>query len=91
MRVCDVCKVEDGITPAELVVQDKPHKEGPDAWTAIGNMDLCDPCREHFRRREWYILAQRAKQVVIRSFLASEVRRASGGKDTGEIPIQKES
>ena len=88
MRVCDVCKVEDGITPAELMVQDKPHKEGPDAWTALGNMDLCDPCREHFRRKEWYILAQRAKQVVIRPYLASEVRRAKDA--TGEIPIQRE-
>jgi len=88
MRVCDVCKVEDGITPAELMVQDKPEQEGPDAWTTKSSMDLCETCREHFRRKEWYVLAQRAKQVVIRSFLASEVRRAS--KDTGEIPIQRD-
>ena len=91
MRVCDVCKTEDGITPAELMVQDKPEQEGPDSWTAIGNMDLCETCREHFRRREWYVLAQKARQVVIRPYLRAEVERARRGDgSTGEMPLMKE-
>lgn len=76
MLVCDICRTEQDIVPGAFQVDDKPGNLEDTEWTLVLKMDVCPKCREHLANKQWYVLAQRAKQVVIRPYLTGEVARA---------------